>query len=115
MNFFAAMDPRLAREAGGTWLAVTSLSFDISVLELCWTLARGFTVVLHSTHRRQGDATAKLDFSLFYFASDNCTTPQDGTTAAGGREIRRQARLRAPSGRPSATSTPSAASTPIRR
>ena len=30
----------------GAWLAVTSLSFDISVLELFWTLTRGFTVVL---------------------------------------------------------------------
>jgi methionyl-tRNA formyltransferase len=30
----------------GTWLAVTSTSFDISVLELFWTLARGFKVVI---------------------------------------------------------------------
>ena len=28
--------------ARGVWLAVTSISFDISVLELLWTLARGF-------------------------------------------------------------------------
>jgi non-ribosomal peptide synthetase component F len=40
VNFFAAMDERLGTEPG-TWLAVTSLSFDISVLELLWTLARG--------------------------------------------------------------------------
>ncbi|NTX35800.1 amino acid adenylation domain-containing protein, partial [Myxococcus sp. CA033] len=45
-NFFAAMDDRLGTSPG-TWLAVTSISFDISVLELLWTLCRGFHVVLH--------------------------------------------------------------------
>ena len=34
------------QDAPGVWLAVTSISFDISVLELFWTLARGFQVVL---------------------------------------------------------------------
>ena len=37
----------------GCWLAVTSISFDISVLELFWTLARGFTVVVQPTARRR--------------------------------------------------------------
>ena len=45
MNFFAGMDDVLGTDPG-TWLAVTSLSFDISVLELFWTLSRGFTVGL---------------------------------------------------------------------
>ena len=45
VNFFAAMDPVAGTEPG-IWLAVTSISFDISVLELLWTLSRGFTVVL---------------------------------------------------------------------
>ncbi|MBU8900321.1 amino acid adenylation domain-containing protein [Corallococcus sp. M34] len=44
-HFLAGMDARLARRSG-TWLAVTSVSFDISVLEVLWTLARGFQVVL---------------------------------------------------------------------
>ena len=75
MNFFAGMDPRIAHEPPGRWLAVTSLSFDISVLETCWTLARGFTVVLHSNTMR---AQAKSpQFSLFYFASDHASTAQD--------------------------------------
>ncbi|AMO24136.1 hypothetical protein GCM10027034_16970 [Ramlibacter solisilvae] len=69
MNFFAGMDPRIAHEPPGRWLAVTSLSFDISVLELCWTLARGFTVVLHSNQARAAAGTT--EFSLFYFASDH--------------------------------------------
>jgi amino acid adenylation domain-containing protein len=47
LNFFAAMDRVVGIEAG-VWLAVTSISFDISVLELLWTLSRGFTVVLQS-------------------------------------------------------------------
>ena len=43
INFFAGMDERIgdgsiAIDPPGTWLAVTSLSFDISVLELFWTL-----------------------------------------------------------------------------
>ncbi|RKH68628.1 non-ribosomal peptide synthetase, partial [Corallococcus llansteffanensis] len=45
-NFFHAMDARVGAQPAGTWLAVTSVSFDISVLELLWTLARGFKVVL---------------------------------------------------------------------
>jgi len=79
VNFFAGMDDRLG-PSGGVWLAVTSLSFDISVLELCWTLARGFTVVLHdgagqalrpATSAYRGARKRTIDFSLFYFASDD--------------------------------------------
>ena len=46
LSFFSAMDRVLGTEPG-VWLAVTSISFDISVLEILWTLARGFKVVLH--------------------------------------------------------------------
>jgi amino acid adenylation domain-containing protein len=47
LNFFAGMDSVVGTEAG-IWLAVTSISFDISVLELLWTLCRGFTVVMQT-------------------------------------------------------------------
>ncbi|MFL5348035.1 MAG: amino acid adenylation domain-containing protein, partial [Hyalangium sp.] len=47
-NFFTAMDAALEKPERGVWLAVTSISFDISVLELLWTLSRGFTVVVQS-------------------------------------------------------------------
>ena len=50
VNFFTGMDRALGCGGGcepGVWLAVTSVSFDISVLELLWTLTRGFTVVVH--------------------------------------------------------------------
>ena len=46
VNFFAGMD-RIIGVEPGTWLAVTSISFDISALELLWTLTRGFKVVIH--------------------------------------------------------------------
>ncbi len=46
LSFFRAMDRVLGTEPG-VWLAVTSISFDISVLELFWTLTRGFKVVIH--------------------------------------------------------------------
>ncbi len=51
-NLFAGMD-RILGVTPGVWLAVTSISFDISVLELLWTLARGFTVVIHSESSHQ--------------------------------------------------------------
>ncbi len=46
VNFLTGMDGVIG--AGpGVWLAVTSISFDISVLELFWTLTRGFQVIIH--------------------------------------------------------------------
>ena len=53
VNFFTGMD-RAIGCAPGVWLAVTSVSFDISVLELLWTLTRGFKVVVHGD---EGTAT----------------------------------------------------------
>ena len=45
-SFFAGMDERVGGPVPGVWLAVTRISFDISVLELLWTLARGFHVIV---------------------------------------------------------------------
>jgi len=78
-NFFAGMDERIGTSVG-TWLAVTSISFDISVLEIFWTLARGFKTVIQvegdraSLLKSQADvhATARpMGFGLFYFAADS--------------------------------------------
>jgi natural product biosynthesis luciferase-like monooxygenase protein len=75
VNFFSGMDQRIGGDPG-VWLAVTSISFDISVLELFWTLARGFTVALHgdamrikgNMPRAEGARQARvLDFGLFYW------------------------------------------------
>lgn len=69
------------------WLALTSVSFDISVLELLWTLSRGYRVVIETDHRQvvaartrraSGNSVEKVargasracDFGLFYFAAD---------------------------------------------
>lgn len=54
VSFFAAMDRVIGPEPGAVWLAVTSISFDISVLELFWTLARGFKVVLQGGEETPG-------------------------------------------------------------
>jgi len=48
INFFIGMDACIEYDQGSNWLAVTSPSFDISVLEIFWTLARGFQVVIYS-------------------------------------------------------------------
>jgi natural product biosynthesis luciferase-like monooxygenase protein len=80
--FFSGMDALLGADAAGTWLAVTSISFDISVLEILWTLARGYRVVLRreeptAASARVGSAALPaavrarpMDFSLFYFGGD---------------------------------------------
>jgi natural product biosynthesis luciferase-like monooxygenase protein/amino acid adenylation domain-containing protein len=73
-NFFAAMDARLGQDDPGTWLALTSLSFDISVLELLWTLARGFKVVIQGEMEDYFGSEAEarpVGFSLFMWGNDD--------------------------------------------
>ncbi|HEY2737391.1 MAG TPA: MupA/Atu3671 family FMN-dependent luciferase-like monooxygenase, partial [Thermoanaerobaculia bacterium] len=75
-SFFAAMDSvagvQEADGAPGVWLAVTGASFDISVLELLWTLTRGFRVVIQeeaaALRPQAPPASRPVRFSLFYFA-----------------------------------------------
>ncbi|HST59374.1 MAG TPA: amino acid adenylation domain-containing protein, partial [Longimicrobium sp.] len=55
VSFFTGMDGRVGGTARGTWLAVTRISFDIHVLELLWTLARGFRVVVQPEPDRARD------------------------------------------------------------
>jgi amino acid adenylation domain-containing protein len=58
VNFFTGMD-QVPGATPGVWLAVTSICFDISVLELLWTVTRGFKVVIQSDSRgpqRSGEA-----------------------------------------------------------
>jgi len=75
MNFLAGMDQRVPHAAGARWLAVTSLSFDISVLELCWTLSRGLTVVLHAS--AAATHSSGPGFSLFFFGNDRPEQPHE--------------------------------------
>ena len=77
-NFFVGMDERLHHDPAGTWLAVTSLNFDISVLELFYTLARGFKLVVTSDESRAvlsngpvAAASGGMDFSIYYWGNDD--------------------------------------------
>jgi natural product biosynthesis luciferase-like monooxygenase protein len=82
-NFFCGMDRSIGQNEPGVWLAVTSISFDISVLELFWTLCRGFKVVVYKDEFRRTERPAEaasgpkktIGFSLLYFASDEGQDP----------------------------------------
>ncbi|MCP5074184.1 MAG: LLM class flavin-dependent oxidoreductase [Rhodobacteraceae bacterium] len=83
-NFFTGMDARIDHDQPGTWLAVTSLSFDISVLELFYTLARGFKLVLSGDEERalvSGEVQTthsdrRMDFSLYFWGNDDGPGPK---------------------------------------
>jgi len=83
-SFFRGMDDVIPHDPPGVWLSVTSLSFDISVLELFWTLARGFTVVVHAEEHRaeagsgvSAEARARpMEFGLFMWGNDDGPGPQ---------------------------------------
>ncbi|WP_322865342.1 MupA/Atu3671 family FMN-dependent luciferase-like monooxygenase [Aquicoccus sp. G2-2] len=77
-NFFTGMDARIDHAEGGVWLGVTSLSFDISVLELFWTLARGIKLVLMGDESRTLVSNGRIaqtgkgmEFGLFYWGNDD--------------------------------------------
>lgn len=78
LGFFSGMDARIGTTPG-TWLAVTSISFDISVLELFWTLTRGFHVVLQQDDpdAKGGPRTPAMEFGLFYFGGEASVDPAD--------------------------------------
>jgi natural product biosynthesis luciferase-like monooxygenase protein len=72
LNLFDGMDEKVGCSPADTLLAVTSISFDISVVELLWTLARGARVVIADDVRPARPArrpARALVPSLFYFAA----------------------------------------------
>ncbi len=80
VNFFTGMDACIKYDDQSTWLAVTSLSFDISVLELFWTLARGLRVVIYTDNVKQNDTEQSIPttilnrpmaFGLFMWGNDD--------------------------------------------
>ncbi|MEU7136258.1 MupA/Atu3671 family FMN-dependent luciferase-like monooxygenase [Streptomyces sp. NPDC046261] len=86
VNFFAGVDERVGCGPDDTLLAVTSVAFDISVLELLWTLVRGARVVLMQDRALVKEGAGALaseravkpcDVSLFYFASAETATAGD--------------------------------------
>src|SRR3989442_13234040 len=79
------MDDRIGKEPGA-WVGVTSVSFDIYILEIFWTLGRGFRVVLATDQDRLSTPIAlktdvhrsrSIDFSLCYFASELGGDPRE--------------------------------------
>ena len=123
--FFAAMDGVIAHDPPGTWLAVTSLSFDISVLELLWTLTRGFHVIVAADKApmaavTNGDelAAAELGGAGRHVSCSTSPRAERSARATGCCSTARASPTSTASrrcGRPSATSTPSAACIPTRR
>jgi amino acid adenylation domain-containing protein/natural product biosynthesis luciferase-like monooxygenase protein len=73
--FFDGMDGRIrVGDEPGVWLAVTSVSFDIAVLELLWTLTRGFHVVLNTKPSDlfvRPASTRPVDIGLYFFPDDH--------------------------------------------
>ncbi len=84
VNFFTGMDAHIPHDPPGVWLAVTSTSFDISVLELFWTLARGFTVILYADNPTQesfSDRSGAADYSIPALISRHHVTHMQCTPA----------------------------------
>jgi natural product biosynthesis luciferase-like monooxygenase protein len=76
VNFFYGLNQRVKVTDKDCLLAITSTSFDISVLELFWTLCRGVEVVIHpsdisltSLDRYVAGESTTMDFSLLFFSS----------------------------------------------
>ncbi|WP_010099286.1 MupA/Atu3671 family FMN-dependent luciferase-like monooxygenase [Ornithinibacillus scapharcae] len=72
-NFLDAMDEKIDCCEEDAVLSVTNITFDISLLELLWPLTHGAKVVIATESQiigNQSQASA-VDFSLYYFASDD--------------------------------------------
>jgi len=75
-NLLKALDLSFGSDATQRWLAQTSINFDISVLELIWTISRGHTVVLQQTNpfkllpADRLQPARKMDFSVLFFGAD---------------------------------------------
>ena len=85
LNFFRGMDSAVGCGKSDTLVAVTSISFDISVLEIFWTLSRGVKVILKPeppsatalAQPRRSRAGKPINLSVFYFASNDSSGSED--------------------------------------
>ncbi|MEK5408520.1 amino acid adenylation domain-containing protein [Paenibacillus sp. FSL W8-0439] len=84
INFFVGMDQQIPCKKDDVFLSVTTISFDISILELFWTLTRGMQVILRASDeyklnydRYLPPPKMDLDFSLFFFSSYNYQAEKD--------------------------------------
>lgn len=79
-NLLCSLDQTFSSEQRQLWLAQTSLNFDISIVELVWTLSRGHQIVLQQSRPfevlKGGGVDSlqtlkPLNFSLMFFAADD--------------------------------------------
>ncbi|MGB0521891.1 MAG: MupA/Atu3671 family FMN-dependent luciferase-like monooxygenase [Flammeovirgaceae bacterium] len=71
-NFFLSMNEVLSVDEQSVWHSVTGISFDISILELFWTLSNGLKVVIQDAlllSKRTSNQVKPMGFSLFFFSS----------------------------------------------
>jgi len=76
-NLLKGFDRSFGQKKQQTWLAQTSINFDISVLELIWTVSRGHKIVLQPSNPLKLLAPENLeskpglmDFSVMFFGAD---------------------------------------------
>lgn len=77
-NFLLAMGSIFGKNSPAQWIAVTSICFDISVLELLWTLTHGDHVILHPGLTRVLSGTDRLDKK-----QDTVASSEEGWNYAG--------------------------------
>lgn len=81
-NFIISMNSTIRRSnvspQNNIWLATTSIAFDISFLEIFWSLLQGHAVYIEdnkfitkNNNNLLLKKTSSMDFSLFYFSSDS--------------------------------------------
>jgi natural product biosynthesis luciferase-like monooxygenase protein/FkbM family methyltransferase len=89
VNFFAEMDRRLGKDPSDVWLTLSDISLDSATIELLWMLSRGVKVIIGGSRTHPvgsastvDEAAARgMDFSLFYFATDDGKNRTDDESA----------------------------------
>lgn len=79
VNFMLGMDKVIGSHSG-TMLSVTSISFDISVLEIWWSLSRGLKVVFYDEDNTTGEGVSAevesaIQFSLYFWNTQDPAAP----------------------------------------
>ena len=92
-NFLLGMDAVIGL-GDGVMLSVTSISFDIAVLEIWWSLTRGLKVVFYDAENTVGDDVSaedvprRLSYSLYFWNSQDPDAP---STVSETYDLLRQA------------------------
>ncbi len=68
-NFICGMNDCIDINSKSTWLSTTSISFDISILELLYPLSLGNKIAIKQENPLAEQKVRDMDFSLFYFAA----------------------------------------------